>query len=65
MEIKIHVPFLFWKYHLANTGRYFLHRREKAIRILAPAPYKIKEEINNDSPKTAVKRLIKEYGLSE
>ena len=22
-------------------------------------------EINNDSPKTAVKRLIKEYGLSE
>ena len=148
MEIKIHVPFLFWKYRLANTGRYFLHRREidrmadnqtgkqkiqeltdklercltelfnsdsykkylstmskfhnyrfnntfliamqkpeaylvagykawqknferhvnkgeKAIRILAPAPYKIKEEINNDSPKTAVKRLIKEYGLSE
>ena len=28
MEIKIHVPFLFWKYRLANTGRYFLHRRE-------------------------------------
>ena len=20
--------FCFWKYHLANTGRYFLHRRE-------------------------------------
>ena len=28
MEIKIYVPFLSWKYHLANTGRYFLHRRE-------------------------------------
>ena len=28
MEIKIHVAFLFWKYRLANTGRYFLHRRE-------------------------------------
>lgn len=42
-----------------------VNKGEKAIRILAPAPYKIKEEINNDSPKTAVKRLIKEYGLSE
>ena len=24
MEIKIHVPFLFWKYRLVDSGRYFL-----------------------------------------
>ena len=28
MEIKIHVPFLFWKYRLVDSGRYFLYRRE-------------------------------------
>ena len=50
---------------LQIQGGIFCIEGEKAIRILAPAPYKIKEEINNDSPKTAVKRLIKEYGLSE
>lgn len=28
MEIKIHVPFLVWKYRLVDAGRYFLYRRE-------------------------------------
>ena len=55
MEIKIHVSFLFWKYRLANTGRYFLHRRE------------IDRMVDNQTEKQKVQELTDklERGLTE
>ena len=50
--------FLFWKYRLANTGRYFLHRRECELKRLQTEIEEWKAALDDAGQKVTDLRLL-------